>query len=44
MGTGSLQFGPCNAVIIGFKYYNFALKMSVKYRATPKKRDSVDTP
>ena len=29
MDTGSLQFGPGNAEIIGFKDFNFALKMSV---------------
>ena len=29
MGTGSLQFGPGNAEIIGFKDFNFALKIIV---------------
>ena len=35
MGTGSLQFGPGNAEIIGFKDFKFALKMYVsKYMVT----------
>ena len=37
MGTGSLQYGPGNAAIIGFKDYNFALKMSVKVQDNSKK-------
>ena len=41
METGSLQFGPRNIEIIGFKDFNFDLKMSV---SNFKKWDSVDTP
>ena len=42
MGTISLKFGAGNAKIIGFKDFNFALKMLVQ--GNSKKWNSLDTP
>ena len=39
MDTGSLQFGPGNAEIIGFKDFDFALKM---LQGNPRIWSSVD--